>query len=374
MTTKCHPERSEGSFYSISEKLVLVLRNTGGKEMRSKNAKLFLGCMVMLVLVTLLSGCAERNDWKKAQQTNTIESYQAFLKQYPNGKFTEKAKTTLEKAEWDKATQSKMVGDLLVYLKKYPKSSFVAQAKAEVDKLIMPKGKDNALMVMIPEGEFEMGYNDGDEDEKPIHKVFLKPFYIDIYEVTNAQYQKFVDETNYKKPSHWKDPMMNAPNQPVVSVNWFDANEYCKWAGKRLPTEAEWEKAARGGLVGKPYPLGDKISQNDANFYGIADKDYWEKTAIVGSITPNGFGLYDVAGNAQEWCADIYDGNYYANSPQQNPTGPKSGKDYVLRGGSWGDEYISNKNFGLRVARRRHTDPFEANQYTGLRCVMDVGQ
>lgn len=340
--------------------------------MRSRIAKLFLGCMVMLIFVMLLSGCAERNDWKKAQQTNTLESYQAYLKKYPSGKFAEKAKVAVEKMEWDKALESKTAGALLTFMKKYPKSSFSAQAKAEIDKIIVQKGKDNSYMVLIPEGEFDMGCDVGNDDEKPIHKVNLKPYYIDIYEVTNAQYQKFVDETNYKKPTHWSDKTMNAPSQPVVLVTWYDAVEYCKWAGKRLPTEAEWEKAARGGLVGKLYPWDDKITQDDANYYGSGGKDFWEMTASVGSTIPNGFGLYEVAGNAQEWCADYYDSKYYANSPQQNPTGPSSGKVYVVRGGSWGDEYRLNKDFSLRVAARRSLDPYEANQYTGFRCVMDV--
>jgi formylglycine-generating enzyme required for sulfatase activity len=339
--------------------------------MKLKIKKLFLGCLVMLLLVAFVSGCAERNSWKKAQKENTIKAYQNYLREYPKGKFAEKANTIIEKMEWDDVLSANNTGAFLIFMKKFPKSSYYAQAKAEVDKLIFPKGKDSSLMVLIPAGEFDMGCNEGLEDEKPVHKVSLKPFYIDIYEVTNAQYQKFVDETGYKKPAHWTNNTLNAPNQPVVSVTWYDAVEYCKWAGKRLPTEAEWEKAARGGLIGKFYPWGDKITRDDANYYGVDGKDFWEFTAVVGSTTPNGYGLYEVAGNPQEWCADFYDANYYSVSPAENPKGPKSGKTYVIRGGAWNEEYRNNKDFGLRVAARRHADPYEATIDTGFRCAMD---
>ena len=277
----------------------------------------------------------------------------------------------MDDLEWNKAEQTKMLGDYLNYLKRYPKGKYVDQAKAEANRLMVPKGKDVALMVLIPEGEFEMGSNEGYDDEKPVHKVFVKAFYMDVYEVTNAQYLKFVNEMKYKPLKHGNDPTLNMPNQPVVNVTWYDVLEYCKWAGKRLPTEAEWEKAARGGLVGKRYPWGDHIFHDNANYYSTGGKDFWDMSSKVGDFDPNGYGLYDIAGNVQEWCADWYDPQYYAVSPKDNPMGPKSGKEVIARGGSWGDESAADKDSGLRIAKRRPLDPYESNQYTGFRCVMD---
>lgn len=119
-------------------------------------------------------------------------------------------------------------------------------------------GKDGAQMILIPAGEFKMGNNFSDPDERPVHIVYLDDFYIDKYEVTNAQYEKFVDATQYKTPIWWSDSNFNAPNQPVVGISWYDAVAYCNWSGKRLPTEAEWEKSARGGLERKKYTWGNE--------------------------------------------------------------------------------------------------------------------
>jgi len=224
-------------------------------------------------------------------------------------------------------------------------------------------GKDGAEMVLIPAGEFSMGSNDYG-DEKPVHTVYLDAFYIDRYEVTNAQYKKFMDATGHKAPAFWSDSKYNAPNHPVVGVSWNDAKAYAEWAGERLPTEAEWEKAARGGLVGKKYPWGDNITHDDANYDGTGGKDVWEHTSPVGSFAPNGYGLYDMAGNAWEWCADWYDSGCYAKSPSRNPTGPDSGSSRVLRGGSWG--YGGTDS--LRVAYRGFDDPAYMFGFVGFRC------
>jgi formylglycine-generating enzyme required for sulfatase activity len=223
-------------------------------------------------------------------------------------------------------------------------------------------GKDGAEMVLIPAGEFEMGSNDS-SGEKPMHTVYLDAFYIDKYEVTNAQYKKFIDETSHRKPGYWKEPNYDAPNQPVVDVSWDDAKAYADWAGKRLPTEAEWEKAARGGLRGKSYPLGDTLTHDDANYDGTGGQDQWSYTSPVGSFSPNGYGLYDMAGNVWEWCADWYDKNYYANSPRQNPMGPSSGQYRVYRGGSWNTSNPDN----IRVSNRDYE--IRAFSNIGFRCV-----
>ena len=208
-------------------------------------------------------------------------------------------------------------------------------------------------MVLIPAGEFEMGSNDEEAlpNEQPVHTVYVDAFYMDIYEVTNAEYKAFLDATNWESdriPSglfhgrhlaHWggQPPDGGLANLPVCWVNWYDAMAYAEWAGKRLPTEAEWEKAARGGLVGEKYPWGNTPPNGtQCNF---ADKrlepwaarnaigDWWDKEADdgyiywapVGSYPPNGYGLYDMGGNVQEWCLDVYDENYYSVSPRVNP-------------------------------------------------------
>ena len=224
-----------------------------------------------------------------------------------------------------------------------------------------------AEMVVIPAGEFLMGSpeGEGDDDEHPQHKVFVDTFYMDKYEVTNAQYKQFMDATGHKTPGFWDDEEYNQPNHPVVGVDWYDAKAYCQWAGKRLPTEAEWEKAARGGLVGKKYPWGDNITHDDANYSDTGGKDTWSGTSPVGSFAPNGYGLYDMAGNVWEWCSDWFDSGYYETSPEQNPAGPSSGPCRVLRGGSW----LGIETY-LRAACRDYGDPTGADYGSGFRGVV----
>ena len=284
-------------------------------------------------------------------------------------------------------------------------TSVAAQDGQEPD---LPKGivgKDGAEMVLIPAGEFQMGSNDGLDDEKPVHTVYLDAFYMDKYEVTNALYGKFMDATGHKAPGFWNFSDYNAPDHPVVGVTWDEARLYCEWAGKRLPTEAEWEKAARGGLAGKRFPWGDNITRDDANYGdtgGVISflvskfkrhKDKWHSTAPVGSFAPNGYGLYDMAGNAWEWCADWYDESYYTNSPKSNPTGPNWEVFRLVRDGSWDGSYYANSPKSnptepswevlsvvrggswdggprnLRVAMRFGNRPSYADTYFGFRCV-----
>ena len=246
-------------------------------------------------------------------------------------------------------------------------------------------GRDGAPMVLIPAGEFQMGSSDGDGDESPVHTVYLDAFYMDMYEVTNQQYTRFLNQYGRDSEDSGKklvwigdqcsriEKVGNAyrsrsgyENHAVVYVSWYGAVEYAHFYGKRLPTAAEWEKAARGGLVGKRYPWGDSISHDDANYHGASSKDEWKGTSPVGSFPPNGYGLYDIAGNVGEWCADWYDKDYYSASPRANPGGPGSGYYRVLRGGSW----LCNTN-ALRVANRSICPPSStSNCHGGFRCVL----
>ena len=221
---------------------------------------------------------------------------------------------------------------------------------------------DASEMVLIPEGKFLMGSSEGqgEDDEYPKHSVHLDSFYIDKYEVTNAQYKKFIDETGHKSEGNWLESYSSGKeDHPVVNVSWNDAAAYAQWAGKRLPTEAEWEKAARGGLEDKLYPWGDVLDESKANYIDSEHKT----TQPVGSYSPNEFGLFNAAGNVWEWCSDYYAKDYYRLSPTNNPSGPSRGNFRVIRGGSW----ASTAKF-LRVARRYRCPQESSYSFLGFRC------
>jgi len=219
---------------------------------------------------------------------------------------------------------------------------------AEVKKLIArekdlekQKSELEEKMALIPAGSFEMGDSKNEPEDwmkpaRPVHRVELDAFYMDVHEVTVGQFREFVNQSGYSY-NRWNDVAVYSPGDgyPMVYVSWNDATAYAKWAGKRLPTEAEWEYAARGGLNGKRYPWGDDITHDDANYAGAGGKDKWDRCAPVGSFEPNGYGLYDMAGNVWEWCSDWYGSDYYSKSPLRNPQGPSSGNTRVMRGGSW---------------------------------------
>lgn len=239
--------------------------------------------------------------------------------------------------------------------------------------------------LLVPAGEFEMGADSkaGDADEGPKHKVYLDDFYIGKYEVTNRQYQSFVKATGHRAPENcceakynvWRgnDPLPGTEETPVMSVSWDDAAAFCKWAGGRLPTEAEWEKAARG-TDGRKYPWGnDPVTGNRAN-YGIENITYWEGPATLAKKDQYDFGrspygAYEMAGNVWEWVADFYDPEYYKNSPDKNPKGPTSGKERVIRGGSW-----QNTPEILRSSNRNKQAPDERRVFIGIRCAKDANE
>ena len=240
---------------------------------------------------------------------------------------------------------------------------------------------DGTTMLLIPTGTFEMGdsFGEGLPHEQPVHTVTVDAFYMDVTEVTNAVYQQFLDATGYKAPEFWADPAFNAPDQPVIGVAWLDAAAYAQWAGKRLPTEAEWEYAARGGQAGIRYPWGDEITREDANYKGKGGKDIWDGPGPVGSFPKNGYGLYDMGGNVWEWCTDEYNAKFYAASKEHNPIAGKlitfMNDDFanvdtrrVTRGGSW-----SSADNKLRSASRNFLDPAATTKNTGFRCVKTPG-
>lgn len=220
-------------------------------------------------------------------------------------------------------------------------------------------GKDGAPMVLIPAGYFTMGSpkGKGEKDEHPAHRVWVSAFYMDRYLVTFDQYDKFCDATGRQKPADGfisysfkiQSPHWGRGQRPVLNLTWKEADAYCKWAGGRLSTEAEWEKAARGGTE-SPYFWGKDAEHASDYAWYAGDSRY--QTWPVGGLKPNPYGLYDIVGNLWEWMADWYSPDYYSESPGRNPAGPVDGKLKVLRGGSF-----SNGDDCLEVAHRSGWDP-----------------
>ena len=263
------------------------------------------------------------------------------------------------------------------------------QTPLEVRLEKIPAPLDSAApedMVLIPEGKFQMGSSA--LGERPVHTVYVDAFYMDAHEVTNAQYKEFVDanprwgkyliprkyhDGNYLKYWNMNGYPIGKGNHPVTYVSWYGAMAYAQWAGKRLPTEAEWEKAARGDLVGRKYPWGDVIDRDKANYDN-------NDTTPVGSYQSNGYGLYDMTGNVWEWCLDEYRVDYYETSPLRNPVAGANSiarvannftnvnkNPRVLRGGSW----ASNPML-LRASSRSRNGPSVTDIDLGFRCVRTV--
>ena len=227
-------------------------------------------------------------------------------------------------------------------------------------------GDDGREMVLIPEGIFSRGSDSGGYDEKPAQEIYLDAFYIDKYEVSVKEYNKYRKLTKYVKPSvpffPGDDKVMDVPGHAVVGVSWHDAVNYCTWAGKRLPTEAEWEKAARG-THGLDFPWGNKILPKRANFAGTGDG--YSFMGPIGSY-PMGrsvYGVYDMAGNVSEWVNDYYDQFYYQKAPIMNPTGPETGKTRVFKGGSW-----DARSVDIRTSKRFAATPGRKDSIVGFRC------
>jgi formylglycine-generating enzyme required for sulfatase activity len=265
-----------------------------------------------------------------------------------------------------------------------------------------PRSADRMVMVYVPEGNFIMGSNDETIDAKPQHTVYLDAYWIDKTDVTNSMFEIFINQTGYQTDAeksrssyvfntvtdkwestldaNWKHPqgsnssLANLNEHPVVQVSWNDAQAYCKWADARLPTEAEWEKAARG-TDGRKYPWGNQAPTGDlSNFADVnlvvswADKtnnDGYEFTSPVGSYPAGAspYGALDMAGNVSQWVNDWWDPNYYANSPSSNPQGPSSGTQRLKPGGSWYDGQLS-----IQSAFRPFDVPGWTDESSGFRC------
>ncbi|MBI4383909.1 MAG: formylglycine-generating enzyme family protein [Nitrospinae bacterium] len=226
-------------------------------------------------------------------------------------------------------------------------------------------------MAYVPEGYFQMGSASGADDEKPAHYVYTSAYFIDKYEVSNAQYKEFMKATGHPPPKFWEDERFNPPDFPAVGVSWHDAMAYARWKGRRLPTEAEWEKAARG-KDGRLFPWGNQWDPGAqpflANVFG--KKDRYPLTAPVKSFEPGAspYGVLNMAGNVAEWCLDWYDPDYYLASPEINPEGP-SGPPALnmkaVRGGSW-----VNGPDNARTFKRYRNDPNVKNNVYGFRTVL----
>lgn len=264
------------------------------------------------------------------------------------------------------------------------------EAWKEFKRLKDVKKEVEGNMIQAPAGEFMMGSDysllEGDSrlNERPRHKVKLKAFYIDLLETTNRQYRQFCDETGKEYPENpeWDFfYFLKKPDYPVVNITWYEAEAYCKWAGKRLPTEAEWEYACRAGTTTETWwgdtrpPEGMKVA-NIADETGLLKYTYWSiangyndgyaETAPVGTYEPNPWGLYDILGNVWEWTADWYSPDYYKDSPLENPKGPEKGRHKVVRGAAWDKE-----PWLVRSAYRNSYDPTHLFYTFGVRCVRD---
>jgi formylglycine-generating enzyme required for sulfatase activity len=231
-------------------------------------------------------------------------------------------------------------------------------------------GDDGALMVHVPAGEFLMGTESGEhEDETPLHRVSLSAFLIDTYEVTVSRYAKFLEAADREPPFLWAQAMNgDHRNRPVIGVDWYDASAYCRWAHKRLPTEAEWEKAARG-TDGRIYPWGNVAPTASHAKYGDGTWKGYGSLAHVGSHVAgkSPYGVHDLAGNVWEWVADRYEANYYQSHEARDPRGPSTGPLRVVRGGSWNSEASI-----LRAANRGGYVPSAKRSDFGFRCARDV--
>jgi formylglycine-generating enzyme required for sulfatase activity len=330
----------------------------------------------LLVLAVGFTACnSEKSDFQKAVRQHSTEGYQHFIRDHPESVLKEEATFRL-------ARLSAKPAAYLLFLYHYPKSSFAQAAFRSIDSL---------GMVFVEGGHFQMGCDTCLIDEEgPRHDVEIRNFYMDKTEVTYAQFSKFIEATRYKTDAeregtssilvdgkwekregvNWRFDVMGNKrpltddNLPVAHVSWYDAREYAKWIGKRLPTEAEWEFAARGGKLSRNYKYS---GSNDFNEVAWCQENSGNQCHPVATKKPNELGLYDMSGNVTEWCSDWYETDYYKHTLRNNPTGPQGGSIVVLRGGGWNDEPSE-----LRITARFNSYPLYWYGGIGFRCVADM--
>jgi len=241
-------------------------------------------------------------------------------------------------------------------------------------------------MVEVPGAAFFMGSDSGSEFERPVHEVLIERFWMDAHLVSNRDFETFARATGHFTDAElrgeawghrdgtfgiipglsWRTyATPERQDHPVVLVSWYDAAAYANWCGKALPTEAEWERAARGGAIGAEYPWG-RTGPNDAQCNFARPAGDVLPTTPVRTFAPNAFGIFDLVGNVWQWCHDWYGADYYAHSEAKNPTGPAVGADKVRRGGAWN----VIQSFRLRTANRGALQPAQAAINTGFRCVV----
>jgi formylglycine-generating enzyme len=326
----------------------------------------------------------EDAEYARAMKNNRVEDWDLYIGNYVTGRYIDDAMKRradlIRKIEEDRAIKaendlfaSAVKGDSLeswgAYAAKYPKGPHIDEATKRIDQL---KWTQFADVMPVPGGQFSMG-SDAKNETKPMHRVDVDGFLMGRSEVTNAQYLKFVGETNYRRPldpSFLKNYMNQHPDLPALGVTYDDAMAYCKWLSEktgaqvRLPTEAEWEYAASGAKPGMMYPWGSEQPRTKARYKDNAPNG--PKTVAATLFPPTAFGLLNMSGNAAEWVMDWYSETYYRQSPAKNPPGPAAGKERVVRGGSWKSDAED-----LLVTRRGKQMPSTPSDETGFRIVIE---
>ncbi|MDY0296010.1 MAG: SUMF1/EgtB/PvdO family nonheme iron enzyme [Acidobacteriota bacterium] len=370
------------------------------KYRRVKPAWVLAGALVLLLgilgikLVKDAGARAEKEAWTLASRAETISAYDGYLQKYPEGDYAARARSQQnslrERAELSRLRQQ--ADDQERRARERAEKERFAQEKAERERLAreadsrsstptssnsttMPSSSLGIEWVKVEAGEFMMGSNDGWDEEKPVHRVYLDTYYISKYEVTFDQYDSFCEATGREKPDDKSFGSFGRGHFPALNVTWHDANAFCSWLSKkesriiRLPTEAEWEKAAKGGNFSRGYVYS---GSNNFNLVAWCDSG---RTHPVGQKKANELGLYDMSGNVWEWCLDWFDEGYYERSPSRNPKGPAEGWARVLRGGG-----VQFPEFFCRSSHRNRSgpssrfwdNPSEVSGFQGFRPVMEI--